>query len=79
MLRKPEDCIVLTFQTTAAAMAAEAAAGRAGLPGRMIPTPREITAGCGLSWRAPWQAADETRAALEQAQVEVAGWYRLTI
>ena len=23
-----------------------------GLPGRIIPVPREITAGCGLSWKA---------------------------
>ena len=30
-----------------------------GLPGRLIPVPREITAGCGLAWKAA--PADETR------------------
>ena len=43
---------VLTFSTTADAMAMEAAAKDFGLPGRMIPVPSEIDAGCGLSWSA---------------------------
>jgi hypothetical protein len=42
---------VLTFHTTAAAMAMEQFCQSSGIPGRLIPVPREISAGCGLAWR----------------------------
>ncbi len=60
-VRKP--ALVVTFPTTAAAMACEELCGREGLPGRMIPVPGEISAGCGLAWK----AAPEDRATLEPA------------
>lgn len=41
---------VVTFATTSDAMAMEAAAREYGIPGRIIPVPSEIDAGCGLSW-----------------------------
>ena len=47
MRRKAERCVV-TFPTTAGAMAMEAACQAAGLPGRLIPLPRSVAAGCGL-------------------------------
>ena len=50
MRRKEPRCVV-TFATTADAMAMEAAAKEFGLPGRMIPVPSEIDAGCGFAWR----------------------------
>ena len=43
-MRKKELKLVVTFHTTADAMAMEKA------PGRIIPVPRAISAGCGLSW-----------------------------
>ena len=60
-VRKP--ALVVTFPTTAAAMACEELCGRDRLPGRMIPVPGEISAGCGLAWK----AAPEDRATLEPA------------
>ena len=42
---------VITFQTTTEAMAMEKFCERKHLSGRMIPVPREISAGCGLAWR----------------------------
>lgn len=42
---------VMTFSTTADALAMEAAAAEHGLPGRMIPVPSAIDAGCGFAWR----------------------------
>lgn len=51
-MRRKTSKIVITFATTADAMAIEAAAGEhADLPGRMIPVPSEIDAGCGFAWR----------------------------
>ena len=52
---------VLTFATTSDAMAMEAAARAHGIPGRIIPVPSEIDAGCGLSWCA---GADQKEALL---------------
>lgn len=49
-MRKLEPRLVITFPTTTAAMAFEAACKKNDLPGRIIPVPRQITAGCGLSW-----------------------------
>ena len=52
MMREKKDALVVTFRTTTQAMAAEKFCQQNGLPGRIIPVPREITAGCGLSWKA---------------------------
>ncbi|WP_321972977.1 DUF3343 domain-containing protein [Paratractidigestivibacter sp.] len=60
-VRKP--ALVVTFPTTAAAMACEELCGKEDLPGRMIPVPGEISAGCGLAWK----AAPEDRGVLEAA------------
>lgn len=42
---------VLSFRQTTDALAAEAYCRAHRLPGRIIPLPREISAGCGLAWR----------------------------
>lgn len=52
-MRKKECRNVITFETTTEAMAFEASARQKGIEGRLIPVPREITAGCGLSFSAP--------------------------
>lgn len=44
-MRKKEERFVVTFATTTGAMAMERACRTAGLPGRLIPVPRSITAG----------------------------------
>lgn len=51
MMRQKKPYMVLTFSTTTAAMAMEKKCTEQGIPGRLIPVPREITAGCGLAWR----------------------------
>ena len=71
--------LIVTFHTTTAAMAMERVCTAAGIPGRLIPVPREITAGCGMSWK----AEPEDRAALEafvaEKGITVAGWYELML
>ena len=52
-MRKKERKLVVTFHTTADAMAMEKACREKDAPGRLIPVPREISAGCGLAWCAP--------------------------
>ncbi len=49
-MRAKELKLIITFHTTADAMAMEKACKDAGAPGRLIPVPRLISSGCGLSW-----------------------------
>jgi hypothetical protein len=46
---------VVTFASTADAMACETCAKQFGIPGRIIPVPSAISAGCGLAWCAEQQ------------------------
>ena len=41
---------LLTFFNTSGAIAVERFCKERGIPGRLIPVPREISASCGLSW-----------------------------
>ena len=66
-MRMKKKTWILTFESTTQAMAAEKYAMEQNLPGRLIPIPREITAGCGLSWKAVPEARDEVLAALKKA------------
>lgn len=59
--------LILTFKQTVSAMAAEDFCRTKGLPGRLIPLPREISAGCGLCWKAPPEAEETLCAALAEA------------
>ena len=52
-MRKKSPKLVITFDTTAAVMALESACAGQERLGRIIPTPQQISAGCGLSWCAP--------------------------
>lgn len=49
--RKKVPCIVLSFATTSNAMAMDAAGKNQQIPGRLIPIPSEISAGCGFGWK----------------------------
>lgn len=55
-MRTKEEKLIVTFPSTAAAMAMERRAKELGTPGRLIPTPTVITATCGLAWMAPKEA-----------------------
>ncbi|MBR5429820.1 MAG: DUF3343 domain-containing protein [Firmicutes bacterium] len=52
-MREQRPCVIYTFHTTAAAMAMEKLCRQQDLPGRLIPTPRSITADCGIAWLIP--------------------------
>ncbi len=57
---------IITFHTTTEAMAMEKQCGLNKIPGRMIPVPREITAGCGLAWRIPVSDYETYQEAIER-------------
>lgn len=74
--REPRLRLIATFPTTTAAIAMERDCRRAGLPGKLIPVPRSISASCGMAWC----ALPEEREVLEGAvpsdpAIRVEGWY----
>lgn len=71
MPRVKRPALVVTFPTTAAAMSCEELCQARGLPGRMIPVPGEISAGCGLSWKAAPEDRETLEAALAAADIAV--------
>ena len=71
--------VVVTFHTTTAAMAMEDSCMTEGMPGRLIPVPREITAGCGMAWSAPAEARPALEAFVQSRNITTAGWYELLL
>lgn len=61
--------LLLTFRTTSDALATEKALLSLALPGRLIPVPAQISAGCGLAWCAPLEAREATERALLERQL----------
>lgn len=78
-MREKQLRLVVTFSTTTAAMEMERYCLANGIPGRLIPTPRQITADCGLAWSAPPRAEDAVRQAALAGSIEVAAFYQLVI
>lgn len=78
-MRLKQPRLIVTFHTTTAAMGMETACTKAGLPGRLIPVPREITAGCGMAWSAPPEARADLEAFVEREHITTAGWYELIL
>ena len=50
-MREQADYILITFDTTAQAVAMESYCQSQGIPGRLIPVPAAVSAGCGICWR----------------------------
>ena len=79
MARLKRPALILSFAKTTDAMAVEKFCMTNNLPGRLIPVPRQITAGCGLSWRANPEDEDILTAELSKAGLAWSGLYRLEL
>ncbi len=78
-MREKTEKLVLTFQSTTAAMAMEKACMQKKTPGRLIPVPREISAGCGMAWCAPREAKEAVLQTAEEAHIEIQGCYEMLL
>lgn len=78
-MRQRKETWILTFEGTTQAMQMEQYARTHGLPGRMIPVPREITAGCGLAWKAAPEEGNKIRQALHAAEIGYEAEYRILL
>ena len=71
--------IIMAFRTTTDAMAMEAFCQARGIPGRLIPLPSIISAGCGLCWSAPEEAREAVTGAAGIAGIEPDGIYMMLL
>lgn len=78
-MREKKEFYVITFATTTAALAMEKSCGDDGIPGRLIPVPREITAGCGLAWRIAVDEYDSYEMKIKDLGIDFEGIVRLWI
>lgn len=74
-LRQKTPHAVVAFDTISDAMAFEAASKAHGIPGRVIPVPQEVDAGCGMAWSAPLEQREELEACIEAHDLAYAGIY----
>lgn len=79
MARQKKPALILSFAKTTDAMAVEKFCMENALPGRLIPVPREITAGCGLSWKAAPEDEEKLTSALAEAGLAWSGLYHLEL
>ena len=73
-MRKKVPTLVITFATTTRAMKMEVCCKEADAPGRIIPVPGEITAGCGLAWSAKPEDREIQEKVMEQNELEAEGF-----
>jgi len=77
MLRKKSQKVIITFHTTTQAMKMESCAKKEGAPGRLIPIPREISAGCGMAWSAEVDKRATLEKLIQKEQIEIQKIYEI--
>lgn len=69
-MREKKKYMILSFHTTTEAISFEKQSISNEIPGRLIPIPREITAGCGLAWRIPAEEYPLCRQKIQDLQMK---------
>lgn len=69
--------LVVTFHTTAEAMATEQLCRKHGLPGKLISVPRQLTSDCGIAWACPADLRETVAGLLACNGVEYDGLHEL--
>lgn len=69
-MRKKQARVVVSFHTTSDAIAMQQASIATRLRGRLIPIPRQLSAGCGLAWSEPAENAPALRQVIIDQSLE---------
>lgn len=70
-MREKSVKLVITFRLTADAMKFEAICKECNAPGRMIPVPRSVSAGCGMAWCAGTDDREQLVNLIEKEKIEI--------
>lgn len=71
MMRQKREYRIFTFHTTAAAMEMEAFCREQGIRGRLVPVPRELSAGCGIAWRMEPAEYERFQGVIAESQIGI--------
>ena len=76
-MREKKIYFVVTFHTTADAMAMEKLCKKKNIPGKLISAPRAISADCGIAWRSEVNQEEAIRLAVEEVGLDVQGMHEI--
>lgn len=79
MSQEKQLALIVTFPTTTEAILMEKACREGGLPGRLIPVPRAISASCGMAWYASTEAREALEQKVQSEGITAEGWYYVMI
>ena len=78
-MREKEKRVVITFFTSAEAMATEKLCKAENLDGKLISAPRSLSADCGIAWSAPLALRDVLHETVEKNGIEYEGFHELLL
>ena len=78
-MREKELRFVVTFHTTAEAMAMEKLCKKEAVEGKLISAPRSVSADCGIAWSSPAVLAEKIREAVKSSGIEIQGFHELSL
>ena len=78
-MKEKQACVVVTFYTTAEAMATKKLCQQQNIPGRLFSAPRSLSADCGIAWRSSAELRERIHDALTGAGIEFAGLHELML
>ena len=78
-MREKTPRVVVTFHTTAEAMAMEKLCQSKGLDGKLISAPRALSADCGIAWSAPLALREPLEDAIRESGIEPEGIHELLL
>lgn len=78
-MRQRKPALVITFDTTAEAMAMERFCEKSAISGRLIPLPGEISAGCGLAWKTVPEEEQNIEKSMEDHHIRWSSMYTLEL
>ena len=78
-MRKKELKTVITFETTTQAIGMESASKKHQIAGRLIPVPKEITAGCGMAWMTPLENEESVVQFMSENEIIPQGVFQVEI
>lgn len=70
-LIKQKTYLIVTFFTTAGAMAMEAHAATAGIPGKLISAPRKLSSDCGIAFRTDPEQKELLETMIHKDELEI--------
>ena len=78
-MKEKQKCVVVTFYTTAEAMATEKICNDKKIQGKLISAPRLLSSDCGIAWRSSLENKDVLTDALNEAEIEFSGIFEVMI